>query len=100
MGRYGVLGSTIFPTLMFYWYKFLDGQIVGTKPKIIVAKVLIDFIATMPIIIVIFYTGMSAMEGREDIFKGFYGLQCARFLYISLDKKDIDNFHISLKRFV
>ena len=42
------------------------------------------------IIIVIFYTAMSAMEGREDIFKGFYGLQCARFLYISLDKKEND----------
>ena len=51
VGRYGVLGSTVFPTLMFYWYKFLDGRIVGTTPKIIVTKVLIDFVATMPLII-------------------------------------------------
>ena len=51
VGRYGVLGSTVFPTLMFYWYKLLDGRIVGTTPKIIVTKVLIDFVATMPLII-------------------------------------------------
>ena len=25
VGRYGVLGSTVFPTLMFYWYKLLGG---------------------------------------------------------------------------
>ena len=30
---------------------------------------MIDFVATMPLIIVIFYTGMSAMEGRKDVFK-------------------------------
>ena len=51
VGRYGVLGSTVFPTLMFYWYKLLDSRIVGTTPKIIVTKVLIDFVATMPLII-------------------------------------------------
>jgi len=57
VGRYGVLGSTVFPTFLYYWYKLLDGRIIGTSPQIVVAKVLIDQAVTAPIILSIFYTG-------------------------------------------
>merc|ERR1719330_1333399 len=69
LGRYGAIGSTFLPTFMYYWYKFLDSRIVSTKPQMIVAKVLIDQSFTAPIILSTFYVAMSAMEGREDIFK-------------------------------
>jgi len=69
LGRYGAIGSTFLPTFMYYWYKFLDSRIVSTKPQMIVAKVLIDQGFTAPIILSTFYVAMSAMEGREDIFK-------------------------------
>ena len=28
VGRYGVLGSTVFPTFLYYWYKLLDGKVL------------------------------------------------------------------------
>ena len=28
VGRYGVLGSTVFPTILYYWYKLLDGKVL------------------------------------------------------------------------
>jgi len=69
VGRYGVLGSTVFPTFLYYWYKVLDGRLIGTSPQVVVAKVIIDQAVSAPIILTLFYTGMSVMEGRDDMFK-------------------------------
>lgn len=69
VGRYGVLGSTVFPTILYYWYKALDARLIGTSPQIVVAKALIDQAFSSPIILGVFFTGMSAMEGRADWFK-------------------------------
>ena len=33
VGRYAVLGSTVFPCFLFYWYKFLDARLVGTAAE-------------------------------------------------------------------
>jgi len=87
VGRYGVLGSTALPTLLYYWYKFLDSRMIGTSPQMVVGKVLIDQAISSPLILVMFYTGMSAMEGRTDIFKELkekfwntYAYSCAFWL--------------------
>ena len=50
-------------------YKALDARLIGTSPQIVVAKALIDQAVSSPIILVVFFTGMSAMEGRADWFK-------------------------------
>jgi len=68
VGRYVVLGSTVFPTFLFFWYKILDSRIAGASPYTLAAKVLIDQAVTAPPILATFYTGMSLMEGKEDIF--------------------------------
>jgi len=68
VGRYGVLGSTVFPSFLFYWYKWLDGRFVGTALKTVLSKTVIDQAVSAPIILVTFYTGMSLMEGKEDLF--------------------------------
>jgi len=68
VARYGALGSTVFPSFLFYWYKWLDGRFVGTAMKTVVSKVFIDQAISAPIILVLFYTGMSLMEGKEDLF--------------------------------
>ncbi len=57
VGRYAVLGSTVFPTFLFYWYKFLDARLVGTAAKTVVAKVLADQAVTVPPILTTFYVG-------------------------------------------
>jgi len=68
VGRYFVLGSTAFPTFLFFWYKILDSRMVGTTPMMVAAKVVVDQAITAPPILATFYTGMSLMEGKEDIF--------------------------------
>ena len=68
VGRYALLGSTVFPTFLFYWYKFLDARLVGTAAKTIVTKVLVDQAVTVPPILTTFYVGMSILERKKDIF--------------------------------
>lgn len=69
VGRYAVLGSTVFPVGLSYWYNWLDRAIVGTAARTLALKVVLDQIVTMPPYIYIFYVGMSLMEGQKDIFK-------------------------------
>lgn len=89
MGRYGVLGSTIFPVALFYWYRFLDAKLVGTAARTVVAKVITDQAISSPLVLVTFYVGgfvqavfifvtfsssflsppgMSIMAGKKNIF--------------------------------
>lgn len=72
VARYAVLGSTVYPVGLFYWYKWLDRAFMGTAAKTLVLKVCLDQIATMPPMIYVFYIGMSLMEGRRDIHAEFY----------------------------
>merc|ERR1711983_761626 len=69
ISRYGVLGTAVFPPILFYWYKWLDGRFVGTAVKTIATKVVLDQAVSAPIILGLFYIGMSLMEGRPDIFQ-------------------------------
>ena len=66
--RYWVIGTLVFPVILFQWYKWLDGRYLGmTGAKIIVKKLLLDQFVISPPILTIFYLLMSIMEGREDI---------------------------------
>ena len=63
VGRYFVLGSTAFPTFLYYWYKFLDGGtkywkgMTGKTVPAIAAKVVVDQLVTAPPILSTFYVG-------------------------------------------
>ena len=107
ISRYGVLGTAVFPPILFYWYKWLDGRFVGTAVKTIATKVVLDQAVSAPIILGLFYignknsipssfrfdfyhfiittfknSGMSLMEGRPDIFQ-------------ELREKFVDTFKVS-----
>ena len=110
ISRYGVLGTAVFPPILFYWYKWLDGRFVGTAVKTIATKVVFDQAVSAPIILGLFYignknsipssfrfdfyhfiittfknSGMSLMEGRPDIFQ-------------ELREKFMDTFKVSDKK--
>merc|ERR1711862_1080037 len=55
VGRYFVLGSTAFPTFLYYWYKFLDVRMVSKTIPGIAAKVVVDQLVTAPPILPTFY---------------------------------------------
>jgi len=44
-------------------------MLLGTSPQAVIGKMLIDQAVSAPIILSLFYTGLSLMEGKEDIFK-------------------------------
>ena len=57
VGRYALLGSTVFPTYLYYWYKLLDGKIIGTSTRIVIAKTLLDQCISAPPILFVFFVG-------------------------------------------
>eukprot|EP00096_Caligus_rogercresseyi_P013375 TRINITY_DN6033_c0_g1_i1.p1 TRINITY_DN6033_c0_g1~~TRINITY_DN6033_c0_g1_i1.p1 ORF type:complete len:192 (-),score=22.99 TRINITY_DN6033_c0_g1_i1:311-835(-) len=68
IARYAVLGSTVFPVSLYYWFRFLDKKLVGTAMKIVIPKVIIDQLVSSPYMLITFFVGMSIMEGKKDIF--------------------------------
>ena len=66
--RYWVIGTFVFPVILFHWYKWLDARFVGAAAKTIVQKMLLDQFLISPPILVTFYVLMSIMERRDDIF--------------------------------
>ncbi|CAG0895089.1 unnamed protein product [Darwinula stevensoni] len=67
IGRCAVLGSSILPSLLFMWYKWLDRTFVGAAAKTVVLKVLLDQCLMTPTSISVFYIGMSTLEFKSDI---------------------------------
>ena len=63
-----MIGTFVFPVVLFHWYKWLDARFVGAAAKTIVQKMLLDQFVISPPILVTFYILMSIMEGRDDIF--------------------------------
>jgi len=73
VGRFWVLGTFAFPPILYAWYKILESRpwLLGTSPQAVIGKVLIDQAVSAPIVLFLFFSGMSLMEGKEDIFKEF-----------------------------
>ncbi|XP_034109622.1 mpv17-like protein isoform X1 [Drosophila albomicans] len=69
VGRYAVMGTAIYAPTLYAWYKWLDGTFPGTLKKTIVKKLLLDQFILTPYCLTLFYTGMSLMEGSDDIFQ-------------------------------
>lgn len=69
LGRYWVAGYLIFPHVFFYWYRTIDRIFTGTGMKTVVKKTLFDQIVSPAPILVLFYTSMSIMERKKDIFE-------------------------------
>ncbi|KAK5642440.1 hypothetical protein RI129_008607 [Pyrocoelia pectoralis] len=67
--RYTLYGTLIQGPLLTVWYKWLDTRYIGTAYKIVGKKLLLDQFLMTPQIVWIFFTTMSLMEGKEDIFE-------------------------------
>jgi len=60
--RYAVIGSCLGP-LMAKWYQFIDKSYPSKAASVVLKKVTLDQFAFTPICLVIFFVGMSALEG-------------------------------------
>ena len=74
IGRYWVLGTAVFPPILYGWYKILDGRLIGTATKTVVTKVILDQAVSAPVILFLFYTGKKIQSNSS----GFY-LNCFAF---------------------
>jgi Mpv17-like protein len=69
LGRYAIMGTLIYPNVLYIWYRWLDRRYVGTATKIIVKKLLLDQFLLTPPLLCAFFIIMSAMERKADIFE-------------------------------
>ncbi|XP_028913676.1 mpv17-like protein [Ornithorhynchus anatinus] len=54
--------------LNYTWLRLLEHALPGRRPRTVLAKVLCDQLLVPPVALSVFYTGMSILEGKEDIF--------------------------------
>ncbi|XP_060116566.1 mpv17-like protein isoform X2 [Heteronotia binoei] len=52
----------------YLWLRGLERLLPGRAPLAVVAKVLCDQLVGAPVALLAFYTGMSMLQGKEDIF--------------------------------
>ncbi|XP_047492324.1 mpv17-like protein [Penaeus chinensis] len=67
LARYGFMGTCVFPHVLYHAYKFLDSKFVGKSLAVVLPKLAADALIVTPINLTLFYVGMSAMEGKEDL---------------------------------
>ncbi|XP_069688107.1 mpv17-like protein isoform X1 [Periplaneta americana] len=69
LGRFAIMGTLIYPNVLYIWYRWLDSRYVGTATKTIVKKLLLDQFVLTPPLLCAFFVIMSAMERKDDIFE-------------------------------
>ncbi|XP_019362924.1 PREDICTED: mpv17-like protein, partial [Gavialis gangeticus] len=52
----------------YVWLRGLERALPGRAPRAVLAKVLCDQLLGAPVAVLAFYTGMSILQGKEDIF--------------------------------
>uniref|UniRef100_A0A2L2YVE1 Mpv17-like protein n=1 Tax=Parasteatoda tepidariorum TaxID=114398 RepID=A0A2L2YVE1_PARTP len=68
VGRYAVIGLIGIGPPRFYWYRVLDSWLPATTVLMSLRKAVTDQCISSPASITIFFTGMSLLEGKEDVF--------------------------------
>lgn len=64
--RYAVMGTVVFPPILTKWYHWLEGCYPCTSPKVVFKKMVLDQFLLTPWLVVLFYVGMAALEGKRD----------------------------------
>jgi len=68
--RYAAWGFFVIPPIYHKWYKWLDGAFRTSGPlnkKVMVQKLFLDQFVLTPVVLVMFFVAMAAMEGQSDI---------------------------------
>ncbi|CAL4101534.1 unnamed protein product [Meganyctiphanes norvegica] len=67
LARYTFMGSCVLPHSLWAFYKVLDAKFIGNAWPMVISKLTIDALLVTPVNLTIFYVGMSALEGKEDL---------------------------------
>jgi len=63
--RYAIMGTVVFPPILTKWYLWLDNRFPCTSRRVVMKKLMLDQFMLTPWLLVIFYIGMSVMEGER-----------------------------------
>ncbi|XP_016015167.1 mpv17-like protein [Rousettus aegyptiacus] len=84
-GRVATLAVTFQANFSYMWLRLLERALPGRTPRAILAKVVCDQMVGGPVALTIFYTGMSVLQGKDDIFgdlkKKFWNTYMAALMY-------------------
>ncbi|EFN75766.1 Uncharacterized protein FKSG24-like protein [Harpegnathos saltator] len=67
--RYAVYGCFLAGPVLHGWYKWLDTYYSGKSTRIVLKKLFADQFIFTPPLLVLFFTSMSLMEAKSDIFR-------------------------------
>jgi len=63
--RYAIMGTVCISPLLTKWYSWLDGRFPCTTTPVVVKKLVLDQFVFTPFVVVVFYVGMSYLEGKR-----------------------------------
>lgn len=63
--RYAIMGTVCISPLLTKWYGWLDGRFPCTSTPVVVKKLFLDQFVFTPFVVVVFYVGMSYLEGKR-----------------------------------
>ncbi|KAK2589182.1 hypothetical protein KPH14_001998 [Odynerus spinipes] len=69
--RYAIYGCFIAGPVLHAWYKWLDSFYRGKSTKVILTKLVLDQFILTPVLLLLFFTSMSLMESKSNIFAEF-----------------------------
>lgn len=63
--RYAIMGTLVFPPILTKWYSWLESRFPCTSPRVVARKLILDQFLLTPWVVVLFYVGMAALEGKR-----------------------------------
>ncbi|KAM9299379.1 mpv17-like protein [Gastrophryne carolinensis] len=67
--KVGIVGFCFHANFNFFWLRFIERTFPGSAAKNVIKKVACDQLMAAPVTISAFYTGLSILDGEEEIFK-------------------------------
>jgi len=65
--RYAIMGTVCISPLLTKWYGWLDGKFPCTTTRVVIKKLFLDQFIFTPVVVVVFYVGMSYLEGERGL---------------------------------
>ena len=65
--RYAIMGTVCISPMLTKWYSWLDGRFPCKTAPVVVKKLVLDQFLFTPFVVVVFYVGMSYLEGKKGL---------------------------------
>ena len=63
--RYAIMGTVCISPMLTKWYSWLDNKFPSKAKAVIIKKVILDQFVFTPFVVIVFFVGMSYLEGKE-----------------------------------